>query len=59
MARKAERAEVANPGRGLLVVVADAILAHLGIPGALTCCAYLAGRWRVHPEPDGVDPEGS
>jgi hypothetical protein len=59
MGREADRAEVANQSRDLLCVVADLTLTQLGIPGALACWRYLAGRWRVYSQQDGADPEGS
>ena len=32
--------------RQTLAMVADLALAHLGVPGTLSCSAYLACRWR-------------
>ena len=59
MATEAKREKMANPSRDLLIAMAELTLTQLGIPGALACCAYLAGRWHVHTERNGADPERS
>jgi hypothetical protein len=59
MATEAERAKAVNQSRDLLIAMAELTLTQLGIPGALACWAYLAGRWHVHTERNGADPERS